>query len=99
MSKPTTHDTYASRYIQPCVPPPSNTPSGPTPSPPFADLQAALSVTADPPPPAPSAPAPSEQAAPVTLANALKRLADAREQVALAESEIAAVAAYLSGSN
>jgi hypothetical protein len=95
----TTHDLTMLRYTQEYVPP-GDSPSGPTPVPPLADLQAALTVTDPSHGPAPSAPAPSsEQPAPVTLAAVLARLSLARAQVALAESEIAAVAAHLSGSN
>lgn len=50
MSQPTTHDTYAARYVQPYVAP-EDTPRVLTPASPLADLQAALSGTADPPPP------------------------------------------------
>ena len=97
----TTHDLTMLRYTQEYVPP-GNTPSGPTPAPPLADLEAAMSqVTADPPPgTAPSAPEPSsEQAAPASLADALERLANAREQIAIAERDFAAIAAHLGGHN
>ena len=50
MSEPTTHDTYASRYIQPYVAP-EDTPRVLAPASAIAALQAALSVAADPPPP------------------------------------------------
>jgi hypothetical protein len=49
MSEPTTHDIYAARYIQPYVAP-EDTPRVLAPASPLAALQAALSVTADPPP-------------------------------------------------
>ena len=100
MSEPTTHDLTMLRYSQEYVAP-ENVPRVLTPTPPLADLQAALSVTADPPPgPTPSAPAPtSEQAAPATLAAVLTRLSLAYDQVALAESELATIAASLSGHN
>ncbi|HEY4381911.1 MAG TPA: hypothetical protein VGN01_16305 [Acidobacteriaceae bacterium] len=52
-------------------------------------------MSSDPPTPAPS----GEQAAPITLADALMRLQAAREQIALAESDLAAIAANLAGHN
>lgn len=98
MSEPTTHDLTMLRYTQEYVPP-GDVSRVLTPVPPLADLEAALTVTADPPPdPAPSAPqASSEQAAPVTLADALKRLASARDQLAIAADDLAAIAAHLGG--
>jgi len=54
MSEPTTHDLTMLRYTQEYVPP-GDVPRILTPVPPLADLEAALSVTADPPPgPAPT---------------------------------------------
>lgn len=91
MSLPTTHDLYAERYRQDYVAP-DDVPRVFTPAP-LADLQACMS--SDPPTPAPS----GEQAAPITLADALMRLQAAREQIALAESDLAAIAANLAGHN
>jgi hypothetical protein len=81
MSQPTTHDVYAERYSQPYVPP-SEMPTGPTPVP-------ALAVS----PPSPV----SEKPATMMLADALRSLTEAHEQIAMAESVLAAVAATLAG--
>jgi hypothetical protein len=83
MSEPTTHDLTMARYTQEWEPP-SNAPNGP-PDPPLADLQACMSSD------------PQPALAPVTLADALKRLVDAREHLAHAADALTAVAANLAG--
>lgn len=83
MNEPTTHDVQMSRYTENWTPPLSEPVTGPTPAPALADLEAAMTGTP----------------ATVALADALKRLAEAREQVVMAESVVSAVAANLAGRN
>jgi hypothetical protein len=107
----TTHDTYAERYMQEYVAPEDVPRVLIKPAPPLADLEACMRTDQQPAPDQPT-PAPTsetadasadngEQTAPpmsrAILADALKRLADVREQITIAESDLAAIAANLAG--